>query len=1640
MTYSVIEKLPNTYRAFFGRFGSLTHAQKAVISPILNQQDVILQAGTGEGKTEAILAPATERLIISRERLTIIYIVPTRALAIDMYRRLDSLYRQLGLRVAIRTGDGKTLRNGTPNLLLLTPESLDVLLGSPNPENKMLLKSVRILIIDEVHTFLRTERGSHLSYLKQRLELLAGGSLQTLTLSATIPNSDEIISSFKLKTVFVYQHPPIRKLVPHWIHMVDERIELVPFFDNLLQKHQCKKILVFTSSRKKCEQLFEILNDQTSFKGHVLLHYSNLSIKKRRSVESSFRTTKQTICIATSTLEVGIDIADIDGVVLIDPPPTTTAFLQRIGRGNRKKNNLKFWGICLGPNAEKHLLKFLAFFHLAEQNMVYQKPVVKHYSVLFQQTLSCLYAKKMISHNLLKKLFNLDTQPLMMKEMVAKNWLRLVPKSGLLEGGWQYKISLKKQQIWSNFPPKDDEYEVVLERDVIAKLPLSIVKQLTIGDVFYLTGIKLKLLKIEEKKASQEIEVAVSQEPVTVDVTWFGVGVPVAFEVAQAIKMVLFNLDEPPGLETSTKQLFNTIHRSYEQGPNGVYVRRLKSGAYRFETFLGTVGNLIICEQIKRQLSSQIEGLAVHFDELGIETTAWIQFNTLSLPSTVSSFEKWIELFLPLVKKAFSWNRWFYALPKNLQIEETSSALLDLRVLDHFKRYLSESMAQEPSLLPDISEISLKGNPWSFEQEKERWQELLFPEIPRNIDLGLTASQLQSYVSHATCPRLAHFQRVGYTIKPHPILEKKPHISDFKNNVFDTLEVRFETTTFKLKDAIHEVLSTQNPLFVGKVKLEIDHPFPMKGVVDLIYLKYEADHVRLEVWGIKDQETFSYAYKWQLAFYVYLLEHLLHESSVIFSECAGLVHRKGVEQIRTPFSLLPFKNWMDRLLSQWRQESLKPPAHYTLSQKCSSCHYFSYCYQETLFKKPHPCHAQAIVCTKPETTDPLPTPDNWPSIESFLQNHFIWPIDGVVTATQVARCLGLPHELPPPVSLFHQEKEIPFNLCQEICNWCCSKVKSVHSTLPLPTNLIDSYLYQQRLDWQEKKLEILEFQKNSLQVRQEHGRAIGPLTPEGIILDNQKLHYKFSFDRTMTISKFRAGDFLKLSPVGSVKVQEGFSVILTSYSPEEGVINVQPVSKKMLLNKNQLYALDESAEDWNAPKVEAILNRLKDPHFRPDLIQMLCGHGKNIPFTGEKWFDQWYTDQAEKAQLNQMQKEALKIPFHKNVGLIEGPPGTGKTHLLAWTLKALAAHAQSKRRPIKILISALTHQAIDQILFKLERILDTSSCISLWKYGRFAEPSISHLKSDVKLLEKSEQLMESPNLILGATGFGIYQLLSEKQFPRLFDWVVFDEASQIVPSYAFLSLVFGKGNSLFFGDTQQLPPVSHSKNPTRSILKELMTCFSPEHYCRLKETYRLSTPICKFISHHWYEKQLISVAKDELLHLPRFPLQKDLIDRFLDPAKPLVFVPVEHMSNLYSSKEEAQWIAQAVKRLILDYSYPPNEIGIIAPHRLQNNTILEALKEILPFPSTYPKIDTVERMQGQEFDIVFYSATTSDQTHLHNPFLKDYRRFNVAISRARKKFLFVGTPLFFNTFPKTEKELADHLPFADFYNNFNQGY
>jgi len=390
---SVVDSLgPHVADAFYGKFKCLRDAQVAAIAPLISGKNLVLSAGTGYGKTEAILAPLVSRYwkeAKEKDEIAILYIAPTKALINDLEKRLYTPLNKLGLRIGIRHGDRDDVKHAPPiHILLTTPESLDVLLFRNDPG----LLSIRAVIIDEVHLLYNTQRGVQLSILLKRLQKKIQQKLQWAAISATVACLSDI-SLFLMGNIVnteLLAFPSYRKIDAQ-IRWVDDESKYI----NLIKKFTVgspAKLLVFANSRKECERLSGILQHCENLKNSVFAHYSSLSKEVRLETEQKFAMKRVAVCIATSTLELGIDIGDIDVTLLWGIPKGVVSFLQRIGRGNRRVNKTNV--LCLVPDTSKNkILDTFRFAALVDAAQKGEIPLTKPYDLfgaIGQQLLSIL--------------------------------------------------------------------------------------------------------------------------------------------------------------------------------------------------------------------------------------------------------------------------------------------------------------------------------------------------------------------------------------------------------------------------------------------------------------------------------------------------------------------------------------------------------------------------------------------------------------------------------------------------------------------------------------------------------------------------------------------------------------------------------------------------------------------------------------------------------------------------------------------------------------------------------------------------------------------------------------------------------------------------------------------------------------------------------------------------------------------------------------------------------------------------------------------------------------------------------------------------------------------------------------------------
>jgi len=315
----------------------------------------------------------------------------------------------------------------------------------------------------------------------------------------------------------------------------------------------------------------------------------------------------------------------------------------------------------------------------------------------------------------------------------------------------------------------------------------------------------------------------------------------------------------------------------------------------------------------------------------------------------------------------------------------------------------------------------------------------------------------------------------------------------------------------------------------------------------------------------------------------------------------------------------------------------------------------------------------------------------------------------------------------------------------------------------------------------------------------------------------------------------------------------------------------------------------------------------------------------------------------------------------------------------------------------------------------------------------------------------ADDLLAKPLLILGATGYGFYNLFNSKnkEFPPALDWVIFDEASQVPVPQALLSLIYSKGNFLFLGDVNQLPPIvlgDYGEYPeksadlllNRSIMANFLNIYPESHQETLNITYRMNKEICAFPGRTWYESMLhpapsnahARLALNKPLH--RVTINPELThqyDKILDPAKPVVLILTDHQGCSQKSDMEAELMAALAHRLMM-HGLSSDQMALISPHRAQNNAIIKRLgNKKMPEDLQLPLVDTIERVQGAERDVIIFGITSSDPDHLLSEFLNSPNRLNVAMTRAKTKLIVIGSKAFFSIIPDSESMLEKNRCF-----------
>jgi len=398
---SVFSRLaPRLQEAIVSRLGwsSLRPVQEQAGDALLAGVNAVILAPTAGGKTEASMFPTISQMVESApDGVGALYIAPIKALLNNQAERLGLYTEMVGLRRFVWHGDTddssrRKFLKEPAELLMTTPESLEVMLVSQRVDTAKLFGDLRIVVIDEVHALAGSDRGAHLMSVLERIARYSRHDLQRVGLSATVGNPEAILhwlqGSSKREARVV--EPP--KLQSRRQLLVIHRPELSLLARDAAQLAQGQKSLFFCQSRSTTEKVAETMRRAGTT---VFVHHSAVSKEERLLAEETFNRGSAdglgACIVCTSTLELGIDVGDLDRVLQADAPDTVSSFLQRMGRTGRRDGqaaNTTFF--C---ESSESVLQAIALIELAKQGWVESVPLQKRcWPVLIHQLLTMALA------------------------------------------------------------------------------------------------------------------------------------------------------------------------------------------------------------------------------------------------------------------------------------------------------------------------------------------------------------------------------------------------------------------------------------------------------------------------------------------------------------------------------------------------------------------------------------------------------------------------------------------------------------------------------------------------------------------------------------------------------------------------------------------------------------------------------------------------------------------------------------------------------------------------------------------------------------------------------------------------------------------------------------------------------------------------------------------------------------------------------------------------------------------------------------------------------------------------------------------------------------------------------------------------
>ncbi|MCB2380492.1 DEAD/DEAH box helicase [Hymenobacter sp. BT635] len=592
------------------RWESLRPIQAAAIQHIMATDDhYILASRTASGKTEAAFLPILSKVNFRQPGVQVLYISPLIALINDQFQRVEQLCRYLDVKVTKWHGEAsrtakKHLVQQPEGIVLITPESLEAMFVNAPYHVKALFAGLHYVVIDEIHSFLGTDRGLHLQSLLARLRGVNTHSFSVVGLSATIGDYAEAkrFTGEPSRTKVLLDRAG-KEIAAHFRYFSDEETggELpLALLKDLYKQTAASKVLIFPNSRGlaeviavKLRQIAERVGGHT----HYFSHHSSVDKEVREYVEHFAKhNQRQPFCIAcTSTLELGIDIGSVEQVVQINAAHSIASLIQRVGRSGRRNDEQS--QLVLYATNPWSLLHSLACWQLYREGFVEPLRMARlPYDLLLHQALSITKERSGCSRTVLVQLLQanmafadipVEHTEAVLDELLRRDWLEALP--GELIIGVEGEFVVNSRDFYSVFRT-EPAFKVVHAGKTVGEIPFS--PQVQEGENMLLAARIWKILYVD--MSAKRIEVAPANDGKRPK--FFGGGGVVHACIRERMLQLLVSSSQHAEMDPTSQEALRTLRQEFAcftLPPEPIHARpvRVKDATVTFYTFAGTKVN-----------------------------------------------------------------------------------------------------------------------------------------------------------------------------------------------------------------------------------------------------------------------------------------------------------------------------------------------------------------------------------------------------------------------------------------------------------------------------------------------------------------------------------------------------------------------------------------------------------------------------------------------------------------------------------------------------------------------------------------------------------------------------------------------------------------------------------------------------------------------------------------------------------------------------------------------------------------------------------------------------------------------------------------------------------------------------------------